>query len=194
MRQIILLAFVASFALAQSKTPAPAARDGGVTLVRPSAVDAGVPAAQVVSAPSPELEKLRKEVLDLKLRTAELERQLLAKSASSDLEKLNAKIDALTEKLTKVSEAEERRSDAEEAVATKKANTAAASSNLNAVLLQLVSGNTKDIDPSLRYAESVYTGNAQKDVQLARAAIAQGDVSAARQYLMLALWELENQR
>jgi TolA-binding protein len=193
MRKIILLAFVASFALAQGK-PAPAApRDGGVTVVRPSPVDAGVPAAQVVSGPAPELEKLRKEVADLKLRTAELERQLLAKPASTDLEKLNAKVDALTQKLDKLSAAEERRADAEEAAATKKANTAAASSNLNAVLLQLVSGNTRDIEPSLRYAESVYTGNAQKDVQLARASLAQGDLNAARQYLMLALWELEIQ-
>ena len=192
MRKFILLAFVASFALAQGKS-APAARDAGVAVVRPSPVDAGVPAAPVASGPTPELEKLRKEVADLKLRTAELERQLQAKSDGGDIDKLSKKVDALTEKVTRLSEAEDRRADAEEAVATKKANTAAASSNLNAVLLQLVSGNTKDIDPSLRYAESVYTGNAQKDVQLARAAIAQGDLSAARQYLMLALWELEIQ-
>lgn len=192
MRKIIFLSVVASVALAQGK-PAPAAsRDAGVTLVRPVVTDAGVPAV-VVSSPTPEVEKLRKEVNELKLRTLELERQVAAKN-DGDLEKLTRKVEALSAQLTKLSEAEERRADAEEAVATRKTQTAAASSNLNAVLVQLVSGNTRDIDPSLRYAESVFTGNAQKDVQLARAALSQGDVAAARTYLMLALWELEAQR
>lgn len=197
MRKIILLSVVASVALAQGK-PAPAApRDAGVATVRPVrpvAVDAGVPV--VVAGPAPEVEKLRKEVNDLKLRTFELERQQQAKTdaLTSDLEKLSKKVEDLKTQLKQVSDAEERRADAEEAVATRKAQTAAASVNLNVVLLQLVSGNTSGIDPSLRYAESVFTGNAQKDVQLARAAITQGDVSAARQYLMLALWEIEAQR
>lgn len=206
MRKLLFLSVVASVALAQGKPPvvtrppaAAPARDAGVAPVRVSSVDAGVPAAApapaAASGHTPEVEKLRKEVNELKLRTADLERQLAkADTLNGELEKLNTKVDDLKAQLKQVSDAEQRRADAEEAVVTRKTQTAAASSNLNAVLVQLMSGNTSGIEPSLRYAESVFTGAAQKDVQLARAALVQGDVAAARQLLMLALIELDSQR
>jgi hypothetical protein len=189
------LSAVASLALAQGKPTAAAPRDAGVSLVRPVAVDGGV---QLVTSPgpAPEVEKLRKELNDLKLRTAELERQQQAKAdaLTADLEKLGKKVEDLKVQLKVLSDAEERRADAEEAVVTRKTQTTAGAASVNAVLVQLVSGNTNNIEPSLRYAESVFTGPAQRDVQLARAALVQGDLAAARQYLVLALIEVEAQR
>lgn len=196
MRKIILLSLAASLALAQGKA-APTSRDAGVPLVRkPQAVDGGVPGASV-PGPTPEVERLRKELNDLKLRTAELERLQQAKAEAQSnerLDKLEKKLDELKSQVKQLSDAEERRADAEEALVARKVATAAASASVNSVLVVLASGNTSGVEPSLRYAEGVFTGNAQKDVQLARTALAQGDVSAARQYLLLALFEAEAQR
>ncbi|MDP1824357.1 MAG: hypothetical protein Q8L48_13970 [Archangium sp.] len=192
MRTLFILPLVATVALAQGK-PTPA-RDGGVTTSRLVAVDAGVPL--VTPGPTPELEKLRKELNDLKLRTTELERAQQAKvdALNAELDKLGKRVDELKTQLQKVAEAEERRSDAEEAAAAKKVALAAASTSVNAVLVQLASGNTSGIEPSLRYAENTFTGSAQKDVQLARSALGQGDVAAARLLLLLALIEADSQR
>lgn len=191
MRMFFLFPVVAAVALAQGK-PAPA-RDGGVTS-RLVAVDAGVPL--VMPGPTPEVERLRKELNDLKLRTTELERQQQARvdALNAELEKMGKKVDELKTQVQRVADAEERRADAEEAVAAKRVSLTAASTSVNAVLVQLASGNTNGIEPSLRYAENTFTGNAQKDVQLARTALGQGDVAAARLLLLLALIEADSQR
>ncbi len=153
--------------------------------------------AATATTPGPsniENERLRKELNELKVRTAELERLAQAKTENGELEKLSKKLDELNSRVKQLSDAEDRRADAEDAAAHKKTSTAAASASVNSVLSVLASGNTSNIEPSLRYAESVFTGNAQRDVQLARAALANGDVSSARQYLLLAIAEAEAQR
>ena len=150
----------------------------------------------VSSSGTSEVEKLRKELNDLKLRTTELERQQQAKADAlgSDFERMVKKVDELKSQVKVLTDAEVRRVDAEEAAATKKVATAAAAASLTSVLSVLATGSTTGIEPSLRYAEAVFTGNAQKDVQLARSALTQGDLSAARQLLLIALFESENQK
>lgn len=201
MRALLLISVAASVVLAQGKPAAKVTRDGGVpppARARAAPVaDGGVPApAAIPTAPSGEVERLRKEVNELRLRTLELERQQQAKvdEQKSQVEALGKTVEELEAQMKSLTDAEARRAEAEEAAVTRKTATAAASASLNSVLGVLASGNTGGVEASLRYAEGVFTGNAQKSVQLARAAIAQGDVSAARQYLVLALLEAEAQR
>ena len=195
MRKLLLLSVVAAVSLAQGKPAVVPARDAGVAAPRVFAVDAGVPAMAVASGTS-EVEKLRKELNDLKLRTTELERQQQAKAEAlgTDFERVVKKVDELRSQVKVLTDAEDRRVDAEEAAATKKVATAAAAASLTSALSVLATGSTTGIEPSLRYAEAVFTGNAQKDVQLARSALTQGDLSAARQLLLIALFESENQK
>jgi hypothetical protein len=194
MRMFFVLPLVACVALAQGKPRAAPARDAGVPTSRLVAVDAGVP--PVMPGPTPELERLRKELNDLKLRTTELERAQQAKvdALNAELETMGKRVDELKTQLQKVADAEERRADAEEAAAVRKVALASASTSVNAVLVQLATGNTNGLEPSLRYAENTFTGGAQKDVQLARAALGQGDLASARLLLLLALIEADSQR
>lgn len=196
-RKVLLLSVVvvASFVLAQARPPtSPSRADGGVAATRPVAVDAGAPAATTTSqnGGSGEVDRLRKEVAELRLRTAELERLNQAKSDS--LEKFTKQLDDVKGQLSKLNETEERRADAEEAAQARKSARAAATTSLNGVLGGLALGNTSGVDSALQYAESVFTGNAQHDVQLARAALTQGDLTSARAYLILALMEADAQR
>ncbi len=208
MRKLFSIVFVASLALAQAKpakptpaaaaqTPAAATRDAGVAPVRSAAAaDAGVPLPAPSGFNSTELDRLRKEVTELKLRSAEVERaqQQRADALSAQVDKLSSQLEEIKGQITKVTDAETRRADTEQAVVNQKSASSSASASLNSVLGALATGNTGGVDPSLRYAESVFTGNAQKNVQLARAALAQGDLASARQYLLLALSEAEGQR
>lgn len=196
-RKVLLLSVVvvATFALAQGRPPGASRTDAGVAAARAVAVDAGV-GAPVTSGPTPELERLRKEVAELRLRTAELERQNQAKADALDaqFEKLNKQLEDVKGQLTKLNDREDRRADAEEAAQAKKAATAAATTSLNNVLGVLSSGNTSGVEASLQYAQSAFSGNAQRYVQLARSAVASGDLTSARGYLILALMEADSQR
>lgn len=197
-RKVLLLSVVvlASFVLAQGRPPGAARTDAGVPTARAAPVDAGVAAPAATSGPTPELERLRKEVAELRLRTAELERQNQSKADALDaqFEKLNKQLEAMKGQLTKLNDAEDRRADAEEAAQAKKAATAAATTSLNNVLGVLSSGNTSGVEASLQYAQGAFTGNAQRYVQLARSAVASGDLTSARGYLILALMESDSQR
>ena len=109
-----------------------------------------------------------------------------ADALAADVEKLRGKLDTLR---ADFDAAEERRNAAEREVATRKAQTAQATSTVTTVLQQLASGNTSNVDLWLRGAEQQYSGNASKLISLARGALAQGDLNAARQYLNLAVLE-----
>lgn len=191
MRRTLLatVAVVAALAGAQGKpAPQPAARDAGVSAPK---VDAGVPTPEPSrnpnAPPAAELEKLRKDVAELRTRVTDLEAKAAkADALAADLEKVRKKLDALQ---ADSDAAEEKRANLERELATKKAQTTQASATVNVVLQQLTTGNTSNVELWLRGAEQQYSGNASKLVSLARTALAQGDLTAARQYLNLALLE-----
>lgn len=191
MRRTLLatVAVVAALTWAQGKpAPQPPTRDAGVPAPK---VDAGVPTPEPLrnpnAPPAAELEKLRKDVAELRTRVTDLEAKAAkADSLAADLEKVRKKLDALQ---ADTDAAEEKRATLERELATKKAQTTQASATVNVVLQQLTTGNTSNVELWLRGAEQQYSGNASKLVSLARTAIAQGDLTAARQYLNLALLE-----
>ena len=197
-RKILLLSVmvVASFVLAQARPAvSPSRADAGVSVARPSAGDGGAPLANAPGGGSSEVDRLRKEVADLRLRTAELERlnQTKSDALNNQVEKFGKQLEDMKGQLAKLTQTEERRADAEEAAQSHRSAKAAASTSLNGVLGGLALGNTAGVDSALQYAENVYTGNAQHAVQLARAALGQNDLNAARSYLILALMEAEAQ-
>lgn len=194
MRTLLLTLLVVPVVLAQPRPSAAPPRDGGVQLdagiaARPvAAADAGV--AAVSAPPSGEVERLKREVTELRARVVDLEqKQAKAAAAADDVERLKKELDALKGQVSQLSQAEDQRSSAETTAAERRAAMSAATTNLNAVLTQLSSGNTRGIEPSLQYAEATFTGTAQRLVQLARQALAQGDLANARTYLSLALAE-----
>lgn len=209
MRKLLLLSVVAStVAFAQAK-PSPTgggARDAGfpgaVTVgpIRPAGVgvDGGIVAAPLTAAPIPslEVEKLRKEVAELRMKTAEIESRSQAKvdQLTTQMDRLSKQLDDMQSKINKVSESEDKRVEQEQQEATRRTSTAAASSNINAALTSLSTGNTSGVDQTLRYAESVYSGNALKNVQAARAALVNGDTFAAREHLIMAIIDADAQR
>ncbi len=189
MKTFLVCVLVAGVSLAQGKPVA--SRDAGVVL--PSkpmmAADAGVPEPmRGPAAPSgAEVEKLRKDVVELRARLTDLElKAAKTDTLANDLEKLSRKFDTLK---ADVDAAEERRGGAERELERRKVQTAQATTTVTAVLQQLSSGNTSNVDAWLRGAEQQYTGNAQKLVSLAREALSRGDLGSARQYLNLALLE-----
>jgi|GEM_PF-5817219 uncharacterized phage infection (PIP) family protein YhgE len=188
-RLAIAAVVVSSWVLAQSKPVAPA-RDAGVVSVKPApSVDAGVP--EPMRGPAPvsgaEVEKLKKEVAELRARTTELEAKAAkADALAADVKKLEKRLDEVKAQLDAV---EERRERAEQDAAQRKAQVTQANATVNGVLTQLSTGNTANVDAWLRGVEQQYGGNAGKLVALARGALGQGDLNAARQYLNLALIE-----
>lgn len=212
MKTLLLVSLSATVAFAQGKPPPSqtGARDAGlpsvaVGPVRPAPAaapltDGGVPlpvsSTPAATAPSVEVERLRKEVAELKLKALEAEQRSQAKvdALAAQMDKLSKQLEDIQSKVTRVSESEDRRVEAEQAEVTRRSSTAAASSNLNAVLTSLASGNTSGVEQSLRYAESVYSGNALKRVQAARAALSNGDVFAAREHLIMAIIDADAQR
>lgn len=187
-RMLLVSMVLASVALAQGRAQV---KDGGVAALKPVAavVDAGVPEAQRGPAPvsGSEVEKLKKELVELRARTADLEtRAARAEGLVGDVEKLKKRLDDVR---ADFDAAEAKRANIERELETRKANVAQANATVTGVLQQLSTGATSNVDAWLRGAEQQYSGNAQKLVSLARAALAQGDLSAARQYLNLALLE-----
>jgi len=189
MTRVLFVSLVlASVSLAQGR---PQVKDGGTGAPKPVAalVDAGVP--ETVRGPAPvssaEVEKLKKELVELRARTADLETRVArAEGLASDVEKLKKRVDEVR---ADFDAAEAKRANAQRELETRKANVAQANATVTAVLQQLSTGATSNVDAWLRGAEQQYSGNAQKLVSLARAALAQGDLNTARQYLNLALLE-----
>lgn len=166
-------------ALASLALSAAPARDAGVPALK-SIADGGVelPKAAPVSA---ENSKLKTEVAELRSRVESLESRL------SSFEKLEKKVDALKADL----DAEQQRKDTvEREAAQHKANVAAGTSSVTAALVQLEQGNnTFAVEGWLKNAEGNYTGTARALVTQARAALVNGDLSAARRLLTQAVYE-----
>lgn len=181
----------------------PVSRDGGMPAVR--MVDAGIVEplviqsnvnAAAVAANTAELDKLRKEVTELKTRSAEFEKQQRAKAdaLTDEMAKLTEKLEAMRKTVKDLSQADEQRTEHERDVATRRAQIGQATATLNQAIVQLASGNTGGVEAALRMAEASLTGNAQRDVQLARGALQQGDLWTTRQFISLALVEAEGLR
>lgn len=184
--------------LVAAATPPPLSKDGGMPAVR--MVDAGIepliPQSNAQAANTVELERLRKEITELKTRSAEFEKQQRAKTESltDEMAKLNEKLEAMRKSLKELNEANEQRVENERSLATRKAQIGQATATLSQALVQLASGNASGVEGALRAAEGSLSGNAQRDVQLARAALQQGDLWTTRQFISLALIEAEGLR
>jgi predicted nucleic acid-binding Zn-ribbon protein len=187
----MVLSFSLAFVVLGQARPAVAkeVRDAGVVL--PARADGGV-ADEPMRVPAPatttDVDKVRKELLELRAKVSELEARL------NKAEALSKDVDALRSQLLKLQErvdaAEERRESEEREAARKKAQAAQTQQLLSGALQQLATGNTTNVDAWLRTAQAASSGNAQKLVELARQALAQSDLVACRQYLTLALLEL----
>lgn len=130
-------------------------------------------------APNSEVEKLKKEVGELRTRVSDLESK-----HADDLAKLSKKLEALQKV---VDAAEERREAEEEAAERKRANSAQVQNTLNVALTQLTTGNTSNLEGWLRSAEPLASPDAAKLISIARTALGQSDLVAARQALVFAL-------
>lgn len=189
------------FALAlliSAAAPQPHARatlDAGI--VASPALDAGVAVvapALPPSVPTPsvaEVSHLRREVVDLKARTALLERQIAqAEATTAQFEKLGKQIADLQNQLNA---AEERRIEHERKAVEKYQRAEQAVAALGAAQQQLATGNT-NVGGALTLAESTMTGAALNHLQAARAALANGDLASARIWLTLAVVEAQTGR
>ncbi|MFO0595441.1 MAG: hypothetical protein U0228_09060 [Myxococcaceae bacterium] len=190
----LVVACSVSWAVAQPRPPsaAPALSTKGDAGV-PSKADAGTAApAEPLRVPAPatvaDLEKVRKEVGELRAKVSELEgRVQKAEGVQRDLEALQKKFDALQARM----DAEDDRREAEQQQAAQRRAAATQANQLvNGALQQLSLGTTSNVDAWLRTAEGQYTGNAQRLVQLARQSLANQDLVATRQYLVLAMMEV----
>lgn len=181
-----LLLLLATFAQAQAR-PASAA-DAGVP--RP---DAGVIAEAPKPAPpppprlaDPDVERLHRELADIKKL---LERNAgQTEAISTALEKLSKQVTTLR---SDFAEAEQRTAEAQRQAGERRAASAQAVASLAWAQQQLATGST-NVNDALRTAELAFSGSALKAVQMARVALANSDVAAARTWLAIAVLEAAN--
>jgi hypothetical protein len=160
-----------------------------------SKADAGVVAEAPRPIPSaalrtadPELERLHREVVELKALVERQSAQLDALSTS--LEKVGKQVGAVRSDLA---DAEQRRADEKQKALAHRAETATAMASVNWALEQLAQG-SGNVNDALRTAEGTFSGPALRAVQNARAALASSDLQAARIWLGIALAEAANAR
>jgi septal ring factor EnvC (AmiA/AmiB activator) len=157
--------------------------DAGVVVEAPKPL----PAATLRNA-DPELERLHREVVELKSMVERQSAQLDA--LSTTLDKVGKQVSAVR---TDLADAEQRRVDDKQKVLTHRADTATAMASVNWALEQLAQG-SGNVGDALRTAENTFSGPALRAVQNARAALASNDLSAARTWLGIALSEAANAR
>ncbi len=159
------------------------------------AADAGVAVEAARPIPSsalrtadPELERLHREVVELKALVERQSAQLEALSTS--VEKVGKQVGAVRIDLA---DAEQRRADEKQKALAHRADTATAMASLNWALEQLAQG-SGNVNDALRTAEGTFSGSALRAVQNARAALGSSDLQAARTWLGIALAEAANAR
>lgn len=184
---VMLVVFGAVTALGQTK-PRPVV-DAGVP-------DAGVAAPQACPAcptcaapkPDPQVELLRKDVAELK---AMLEKHASQnETTAAAVQRIEKQVASLR---SDVADAEARKTEEQRVTAERRAQTSQANASLAWAEQQLSSG-SNNVGDALRAAEQVYTGSALRAVQSARAALANGDLAAARTWLAIAVAEAANPR
>ena len=142
--------------------------DGGVS----APADAGVEAAT-----QRQMAELRARVDVLEQRLAQTQQQ------SQDLQQIAAELRQLR---AQVAEAEARRKAEEQAQAARRQQVQSAVDALGRAQYALAGGND-DIGAALDQAQAVLEGQAQRDVQAARAALQNRDLALARTYLAAAI-------
>jgi chromosome segregation ATPase len=187
--------------LAQGRAPTRAGRgradagDGPILLgtdppgrLRPSApqaADAGT--AQRDGGP----DELHRELQTMRARLDALEQELArSRETAQQLQQLTSEVRQLRQQ---VADAEAERQVAEQQREDRRAAVQNAVSGLYAAQQRLQGGNPS-IDAELDQAQSTFTGEAQRDVQAARVALRNRDLSAARALLSSAISHAEGGR
>ena len=197
----VVAGLLAALLLAQAGESAPRRRvrapaDGGPILLgtdppgqlRRATADAGV--AQV-PAPDAGPSGTEKQILELRARVDALERQLQQQQQQSQqLEQISAQLQQLR---AQVADAESRRQAEEQVQAQQRQQREGAIAALNQAQYALAGGNS-DIAAALDRAEAAFTGQAQRDVQAARAALQNRDLSQARALLGAAISDAQQGR
>ncbi len=148
--------------------------------LRPSPADGGVSAqadAGVESATQRQIAELRARVDVLEQMLAQTQRQ------SQELQQIAAELRQLR---AQVAEAEARRQAEEQAQAARRQQIQATVDALGRAQYALAGGND-DIAAALDQAQAVLEGQAQRDLQAARAALQNRDLAQARAYLSAAI-------
>jgi TolA-binding protein len=149
--------------------------------LRPSPDDAGV------SVPAPDAGETatQRQIADLRARVEGLEQKLAqTQQQSEDLQQIAAELRLLR---AQVAEAEAQRQGEEQARAARQQQVQSAVDALGRVQYSLASGNDDDISAALDQAQAAFSGQAQRDVQMARAALQNRDLALARTYLAAAI-------
>lgn len=147
------------------------ARDGGVVVEATKK-----PAA---SSGGSEVEKLKKEVSELRSKVGDLETK-----HSDELSKLNKRVEKLQ---SWIDDEIERRETEQRAEERRRANAAEVQNTLSTVLQQLSLGNVSNVEKWLRSAEAIATPDASRFIAAARQALARQDLVETRQALVLAM-------
>lgn len=150
-------------------------RDGGTSA---AVIEAPKKAAPAATSSSSELEKLKKEVAELRAKLSDTER-----AHAEELGKVRKQVDKLQAWVD--DEVERRETEAREAE-RRRVNANQVQSTVQTALTQLSTGNTANLEPWLRQAEAIASPDAARLLSLARSALAQQDLVGARQALLLA--------
>jgi hypothetical protein len=151
--------------------PDPPARDGGPRVPAVDSIPDGGSAQQL------QLQEMRARISLLEQQLASSQQQVQQMAA------MNSQLQALRDQLA-ATDSTNRQQQAQEQA--RKEATSSAINSLGAAQEQLALGNTS-IGDALDQAQSSFTGQAQRDVQVAREALRNGDLSQARAYLNAAI-------
>jgi len=143
-----------------------------------------VPDASVAAEADAGPNATERQLTELRLRVELLERQLaLEQQQTQQLQQIAAEIRALR---AQVSETETRRQEDEQQQAARRQDVQSAVDALTQAQTALASGND-NITAALDQAQATFTGMAARDVQAARYALQNRDLSQARYYLSAAI-------
>jgi hypothetical protein len=150
----------------------------------PGARDGGVPARINDAGASADAGTQAQQILELRARIATLEQQAaLSQQQTQQMEAMNEQLQALRSQLA--DEANQRQQQQQNAQARRQAVQSAVDT-LSAAQQQLSTGDAA-IGNALDQAQSTFTGQAQRDIQAAREALRNGDLTAARYALSSAI-------
>lgn len=189
----------AAAALAQAdggtrRRPARRGADAGVARQKPVLLGTDPPGklrppdpssdAGVASADAGPPDEMHRELQQLRARVDMLERERAqSQQSAQQLQQINQELQQLRRQ---VADAEAQRQAEVEQAQARRASVQSAVDALYGAQAQLAGGGY-DVEEQLSRAESTFTGDAQRNVRLARTALQNRDLSAARAYLSAAI-------